>query len=125
MGELLVKVPESDEEFQAMWQLNHEVFAGELGQHPRHPDCRLVDKFHHKNRYRIAWDGSVAARNDLCAFRTSVFSEMRFGQVIASRIRKGRTAEDPPVYSQEGIPFYHSAGKTCRSASAGTEITGN
>lgn len=50
MGELLVKVPESDEEFQAMWQLNHEVFAGELGQHPRHPDCRLVDKFHHKNR---------------------------------------------------------------------------
>ena len=38
MGELLVKVPESDEEFQAMWQLNHEVFAGELGQHPRHPD---------------------------------------------------------------------------------------
>lgn len=50
MGELLVKVPESDEEFQAMWQLNHEVFAGELGQHPRHPDCRLVDKFHHKNQ---------------------------------------------------------------------------
>ena len=42
MGELLVKEPESDEEFQAMWQLNHEVFAGELGQHPRHPDCWLL-----------------------------------------------------------------------------------
>ena len=93
MGELLVKVPESDEEFQAMWQLNHEVFAGELGQHPRHPDCWLVDKFHHKNRYRIAWDGSVAA-GMICAHSEPPFSaEMRFGQVIASRIRKGRTAE--------------------------------
>ena len=98
MGELLVKVPESDEEFQAMWQLNYEVFAGELGQHPRHPDGLLVDKFHHKNRYR-AGD--------------------RFPD------QKGKNGGDPPVYSQEGIPFYHSAGKTCRSASAGTEITGN
>ena len=93
MGELLVKVPESDEEFQAMWQLNYEVFAGELGQHPRHPDGLLVDKFHHKNRYRIAWDGSVAA-GMICAHSEPPFSaEMRFGQVIASRIRKGRTAE--------------------------------
>ena len=115
MGELLVKEPESDEEFQAMWQLNHEVFAGELGQHPRHPDCWLVDKFHHKNRYR----------NDLCAFRTSVFSgnALRAGDRFPDQ--KGKNGGDPPVYSQEGIPFYHSAGKTCRSASAGTEITGN
>lgn len=93
MGELLIKVPESDEEFQAMWQLNHEVFAGELGQHPRYSDCRLVDKFHYKNRYRIAWDGSAAV-GMICAHSEPPFSaEMRFGQVIASRIRKGKTAE--------------------------------
>ncbi|MBO7091348.1 MAG: hypothetical protein J6W23_06150, partial [Victivallales bacterium] len=52
-----IKSPESELEVRGMWRLNHAVFAEEYPQHPVEPDGCLIDKFHGKNIYRIAWDG--------------------------------------------------------------------
>jgi hypothetical protein len=51
------KQPETREEFDQLFRLNHEVFAGELGQYATSASGRLVDKFHAKNRYVIALEG--------------------------------------------------------------------
>ena len=53
----IIKSPESDAEIHRMWRLNHAVFAEEYPQHPAELDGYLIDKFHDKNIYRIAWDG--------------------------------------------------------------------
>lgn len=45
-----------EQEFEQIFALTHRVFAQELGQYPANPAGRLVDKFHHKNRYVIALD---------------------------------------------------------------------
>jgi GNAT superfamily N-acetyltransferase len=40
-------------------RLNHQTFAGELGQHEVTPDGLLPDRFEHKSRYRIALQGGT------------------------------------------------------------------
>ena len=51
------KRPETEEDFERVFRLNHAVFAGELEQHPTEPGERLVDKFHDKSLYVIALAG--------------------------------------------------------------------
>src|SRR5689334_11372894 len=51
------KRAESEDEFEQIFRLNHDVFAGELGQYSTRESARLVDKFHPKNQYIIALDG--------------------------------------------------------------------
>lgn len=48
-------------EFEAIHQLNHQTFAGEIPQHPPSPDGRLVDRFHDTNVYLIAARGDFLA----------------------------------------------------------------
>lgn len=55
------KIAEHEDEFEAIHQLNHRTFAGEIPQHDPHPDGRLVDRFHHQNVYLIARQGTVLA----------------------------------------------------------------
>jgi GNAT superfamily N-acetyltransferase len=45
---------QSKEDFEQIFRLNHDVFAGELEQYSVDPSGRLVDKFHDKNTYLIA-----------------------------------------------------------------------
>ena len=52
------KPAESAEEIEQVHRLNHRIFAEEVGQHPRTPDGRLIDKFHSRNRYFIARHGN-------------------------------------------------------------------
>lgn len=88
-----VKTPESPAEFDSMWRLNHDVFARELGQHAARADGRLVDKFHGKNIYRVAWDGERVL-GMVCAHMTPPFSVVgHFGETAAREIVPGVTAE--------------------------------
>jgi hypothetical protein len=48
------KRAETQDEFDQLFRLNHDTFAGELEQYPTLESGRLVDKFHDKNRYIIA-----------------------------------------------------------------------
>jgi hypothetical protein len=52
-----IKLAETEAEFDQIFQLNQRIFAGELRQYATAAD-RLVDKFHSKNEYWIALDGS-------------------------------------------------------------------
>lgn len=48
------KRAETGDEFEQIFRLNHDVFAGELGQYAVRESSRLIDKFHGKNYYVIA-----------------------------------------------------------------------
>jgi hypothetical protein len=48
------KKAETQAELDQVFRLNHDVFAGELGQYEEQSERRLVDKFHCKNLYVIA-----------------------------------------------------------------------
>lgn len=50
------KQAETEREFAGIARLNHAVFAAELGQHAPGTAPALVDKFHAKNTYFIAFD---------------------------------------------------------------------
>jgi len=90
---MLIKEPETKAEIDSMWQLNHRIFAEEFPQHPPHADGRLVDKFHAKNLYRIAWDGERTV-GMICAHWQPPFSAvMKFGSWLSSRLPEGKTAE--------------------------------
>ena len=43
-------------ESEQIFQLNHAIFAVEIGQHLANTECLLVDKFHDKNSYFVAED---------------------------------------------------------------------
>lgn len=45
-------------EFEAIHRLNYKTFVGEIPQHPRNAEHRLVDKFHHENSYVISLCGN-------------------------------------------------------------------
>ena len=47
----------SEQEFDKIYELNHEIFAEEIPHHEKQPDGRLIDSFHNKNTYIIALDG--------------------------------------------------------------------
>lgn len=57
-AEICYKIAHEEWEFEAIHRLNHETFAEEIPQHGRHPDGRLVDKFHAQNTYLIALKGN-------------------------------------------------------------------
>jgi predicted N-acetyltransferase YhbS len=69
------KRAETEAELEQVFRLNHAVFAGELGQHERHADGQLVDKFHQKNTYLIALSGEqvvgMIALHDQAPFSVS------------------------------------------------------
>ena len=50
------KKAETQAELDQVFRLNHDVFAGELGQYEEQSERRLIDKFHCKNLYVIAMD---------------------------------------------------------------------
>jgi len=55
------------DEFEQVFRLNHQTFAGEIPQHPVRNDSRLVDRFHAENEYVICKDdedvvGMIAVR---------------------------------------------------------------
>ncbi|MEJ7761964.1 MAG: GNAT family N-acetyltransferase [Thermomicrobiales bacterium] len=58
---LAFKEARTDTEFELIHRLNHETFVEEIPQHQRHPDRRLVDRFHAENTYLIALDGERLA----------------------------------------------------------------
>ena len=59
-GRYVFKPADSPEEVAQLEQLNWRTFVSELGQHADDGCGRLVDKFHHKNRYFVALhDGRV------------------------------------------------------------------
>jgi predicted N-acetyltransferase YhbS len=53
---LTVKVA-SQNEFDKIHELNHEVFANEIPQHEKKQDGKLVDAYHEKNTYIVALAG--------------------------------------------------------------------
>lgn len=53
-GKIEIRKPLTESDFEAMWSLNHDVFAEELKQHACRDNGLLIDKFHHKNIYYIA-----------------------------------------------------------------------
>lgn len=53
---LNVKVA-SQQEFDKIHQLNHQIFADEIPQHEKKDDGKLVDSFHEKNTYVVALEG--------------------------------------------------------------------
>lgn len=53
---LTVKIATQDE-FDKIYKLNHEIFADEIPQHEKRADGKLIDAFHEKNTYIVALDG--------------------------------------------------------------------
>ena len=87
--------PESAEEFQKLWQLNYQIFAAELKMRPETQTPFLVDKFHHKNIYRVArctaegaFIGMISAHHE-----APYSAAEHFGEEIASLPADGLLAE--------------------------------
>ena len=90
---IVIKSPETQEEFRSMWQLNGDVFCRELGLRDLPEDGLLVDRFHGDNFYHIAWDGEQVV-GMLCAHRNPPYSAVEhFGEVMAREIVPDHTAE--------------------------------
>jgi len=90
---ITIKAPETPEEFREMWQLNCDVFCRELGQHPVPDDGTLIDRFHDRNFYRIAWDGEHVL-GMISAHTDPPYSAVaHFGGVMEREILPGKTAE--------------------------------
>ncbi|MBD1397899.1 GNAT family N-acetyltransferase [Pontibacter sp. JH31] len=51
---MIIKKPESKEEFEQIFKLNYETFVEEIPQHEARQDRKLIDQFHSKNNYLIA-----------------------------------------------------------------------
>ena len=90
---ITIKIPDTEQEFQEMWQLNCDVFCRELGQHPVPESGILVDRFHENNFYRIAWDGEHVC-GMICAHSDPPYSAVgHFGKVMEKEVIPGKTAE--------------------------------
>ena len=88
-----IKSPESKLEIRRMWRLNHAVFAEEYPQHPAEPDGCLIDKFHGKNIYRIAWDGKNVLGMISAHWRPPFSAVAKFGNTVERFLINGKTAE--------------------------------
>ena len=93
MDEIILKAPETVQEYCSMWQLNHEVFACEFPQHPRTENGQLIDKFHDKNIYRIAWDGQRVCGMISAHWQPPFSAVQKFGEALERRLRPGKTGE--------------------------------
>ena len=89
----VIKSPESELEVRGMWRLNHAVFAEEYPQHPAEPDGCLIDKFHGKNIYRIAWDGQDVLGMISAHWRPPFSAVAKFGNTVERLLIDGKTAE--------------------------------
>ena len=89
----IIKSPENEAEVRGMWRLNHAVFAEEYPQHPTSADGYLVDKFHDKNIYRIAWDGQDVLGMISAHWRPPFSAVAKFGDIVERHIVDGKTAE--------------------------------
>ena len=89
----IIKSPESDAEIHRMWRLNHAVFAEEYPQHPTSADGCLIDKFHGKNIYRIAWDGQDVLGMISAHWRPPFSAVAKFGETVERLLIDGKTAE--------------------------------
>ena len=89
----IIKSPESDAEIHRMWRLNHAVFAEEYPQHPAEPNGCLIDKFHGKNIYRIAWDGQDVLGMISAHWRPPFSAVAKFGETVERLLIDGKTAE--------------------------------
>ena len=88
-----IKSPENDTEVCGMWRLNHAVFAEEYPQHPTSADGCLVDKFHDKNIYRIAWNGQDVLGMISAHWRPPFSAVAKFGETVERLLIDGKTAE--------------------------------
>lgn len=90
---IVIKRPETPEEFKSMWQLNSDIFCRELGLREMPPDGILIDRFHDDNFYHIAWDGTQVV-GMLCAHQHPPYSAVdHFGEVMSREIIPDHTAE--------------------------------
>lgn len=90
---IVIKKPETPEEFHSMWQLNSDIFCRELGLREMPPEGILIDRFHNDNFYNIAWDGSQVV-GMLCAHQNPPYSAVdHFGEVMEREIVPDHTAE--------------------------------
>ena len=90
---IVIKIPETEQEFRSMWELNHEVFACEFAQHPRTADGLLIDKFHGKNIYRIAWDGERVLGMISAHWQPPFSAVQKFGEALEKQLLPGKTGE--------------------------------
>lgn len=90
---IIIKVPETDQEYCSMWQLNHEVFAREFPQHPTTENGQLIDKFHGKNVYRIAWDGQQVLGMISAHWKPPFSAVQKFGEPLEKKLLPGKTGE--------------------------------
>lgn len=91
--EIEIRKPLSDSDFNAMWSLNHAVFAEELSQHQCRPDGLLQDKFHHKNTYFIACRGNEFAGMISAHWQQPFSFDMKFSLESASMYQNDRLGE--------------------------------
>ena len=89
----IIKSPENDKEIRGMWRLNHAVFAEEYPQHPAELDGCLIDKFHGKNIYRIAWNGQDVLGMISAHWRPPFSAVAKFGNTVERLLIDGKTAE--------------------------------
>lgn len=91
---MTIKEPSTSAEFEAMWRLNHAVFAHELRLHDEHENLSLEDKFHHKNIYRIAVDEEQCVVAMIAAHWQEPFSAVgHFGDMLQKMLIPAKTAE--------------------------------
>lgn len=56
-GDYLIKIADSEAEFEKIHRLNYLTFVEEIPQHEQNENSRLVDRFHLENTYIIALEG--------------------------------------------------------------------
>ena len=101
------KRAETEQEFAQIANLNHAVFAAELGQYPTRPENALIDKFHQKNTYLVALDGDQLAGMVSVHFEApfSVAGKMADPSVLdgLGKIAEIRLLAVDPAYRKSGI----------------------
>jgi len=54
----IIKIADSDEEFEQIFELNYQTFVEEIPQHPENSSKKLKDKFHADNTYLVSKNGA-------------------------------------------------------------------
>ena len=87
--------PSTPEEFEGVWHLNYEVFASELKMRPENEDKKLVDKFHHKNIYRAAYDRETDSFAGMISahWQAPYSAAEHFGEAVCTPPPEGMLAE--------------------------------
>lgn len=98
------------DDFEDIFEFNHDIFANELGQHPKTGSGRLVDAHHERNTYFIARDGGRIV-GMLCATRPgphgfSVQQKMDEPEILEQYRKDGielRLLAVAPRYRKTGV----------------------